>query len=148
MAQQVKVLLIDDIDGSEAAETVKFGLDGREYEIDLTEAHAAELREMLARYVSVARRLGKAGTPYKRTTVAPQRDTKAIRAWAHANGWENLSDRGRIPEEVMKAYEARDKKADEGALKGAPKVEFSEEPAGEEPPKRTRSRKKAEPANA
>ena len=55
MAQKIQTLFIDDLDGSAAEGTVRFGLDGSEYEIDLNEEHARQLRDALARYVSVAR---------------------------------------------------------------------------------------------
>ena len=56
MAQKVNVLLVDDIDGSDADETIQFGLDGTHYEIDLNSDHAQELREQLSRYVKAARK--------------------------------------------------------------------------------------------
>lgn len=143
MAQQVKVLLLDDLDGSAADETVKFGLDGRDYEMDLTSEHASELREALAQYINVSRKLSKMGAPMKRTTVPPKRDTKAIRAWAQSHGHENLSDRGRIPEEIIAEYDRRNDKPE------APKVEFSASEDQEEKPKARRRRTKTEePANA
>ena len=58
MAQRVHVVLVDDIDGSDAGETVTFGLDGSTYEIDLNEKNAAALREALSPYVGHARRSG------------------------------------------------------------------------------------------
>ena len=57
MAQKVQTLFIDDLDGSEADGTVRFGLDGTEYEIDLNAEHAQQLRDALARYVGAARRV-------------------------------------------------------------------------------------------
>ena len=58
MAQKIQTLFIDDLDGSAAEGTVRFGLDGAEYEIDLNTTHAQELRDTLARYVGAARRVG------------------------------------------------------------------------------------------
>jgi hypothetical protein len=58
VAQKIQTLLSDDIDGSAAEGTVRFGLDGAEYEIDLNAGHARELRDALARYVDAARRAG------------------------------------------------------------------------------------------
>ena len=58
MAQKIQTLLVDDLDGSEAEGTVRFGLDGAEYEIDLNAGHAKELRDVLARYVDAGRRVG------------------------------------------------------------------------------------------
>ena len=57
MAQKVQVLLVDDIDGGEAAETISFSLDGVTYEIDLNPINASELRDVLAPYISVSRRV-------------------------------------------------------------------------------------------
>src|SRR5579859_3663176 len=58
MAQRIQTLLIDDLDGGEAAGTVRFGLDGTEYEIDLSAAHNDELRKALQQYLAHARRTG------------------------------------------------------------------------------------------
>lgn len=108
MAQRVNVVLVDDLDESEAAETVTFGLDGINYEIDLSEEHAAELRDSLAQWVGHARRVGgtrKRGnrTATKRTDVGS--DSGTIREWARANGY-TVSDRGRIKADVLEAYNA------------------------------------------
>src|SRR5689334_23260862 len=62
MASVTEVRLVDDIDGGEAAETVAFDLEGKNYEIDLSETHAAKLREVLAPYVAAARRAGSSPT--------------------------------------------------------------------------------------
>ena len=116
MAQKVDVRFIDDLDGSEAAGTVSFALDGRSYEIDLSDANAARLRDALASYVAVARRSGGSSgrrgrsAPRDATDVpAPTRPsreaTAAIRTWARENGHE-VSERGRIPNSVVQAYEA------------------------------------------
>ena len=116
MAQKVDVRFIDDLDGSEAAGTVSFGLDGRSYEIDLSEDNAARLRDALASYVAAARRSGGSGrrgrTAPRDTADAPaapsrpsREATAAIRAWARENG-HDVSERGRIPNSVVQAYEA------------------------------------------
>jgi hypothetical protein len=104
MAQKVTITLVDDIDGSEGAETVSFGLDGTSYEIDLSEKNAARLREALAGYVGHARKAGraKAGRA-KSTTSGPS--ARELRDWARSNGYQ-VSDRGRVPEEVRQAFEA------------------------------------------
>jgi hypothetical protein len=110
VATQTKVELIDDLTGDKADETVLFGIDGREFEIDLTRDHAGELRDNLARYLAKARKVGKltaVSTPSKRTASGQRQSreqTTAIRAWAQANG-HNVSDRGRIPLQVAKAFE-------------------------------------------
>ena len=118
MAQKVEVRFVDDLDGSEAAGTVSFGLDGRSYEIDLSDDNAARLRDALASFVAAARRSG--GPRRGRTAPrdagegadAPARParpsrqaTAAIRTWARENGHE-VSERGRIPNSVVQAYEA------------------------------------------
>ena len=100
MAQRVVVTLSDDIDGSEAAETIAFGLDGKSYEIDLNEANAKKLRKALAPYVDAGRKRSRSGKAYRQTQVAP--DPAAVRAWAQANKQE-VPPRGRIPNRVYEA---------------------------------------------
>ncbi|MFI1971630.1 hypothetical protein BLA24_11135 [Streptomyces cinnamoneus] len=108
MAQKVQVLLVDDIDGGEADETVTFALDGKSYEIDLTTDNADKLRQALADYVKAARRTGgRAAGGRGKTRVASAggtQDTAKIRAWAKENGY-NVNDRGRVPAEIREAYE-------------------------------------------
>jgi hypothetical protein len=114
MAQKVVVELVDDLDGttSEDISTVSFSLDGADYEIDLTEENANTLRDNLAGFVEAARRTGgriKRGAPGPRsvTSTRPAADrekTRAIREWARDNGWD-LAERGRIPANVLTAYE-------------------------------------------
>jgi hypothetical protein len=110
MAQKVQVILTDDLDGSEADETVTFALDGVSYEIDLSEANAEALREAVAAYAQAARRTGgrstrrAPGVPKPR--LADERvDLSDVRAWARDNGFQ-VSDRGRVSGEVRTAYEA------------------------------------------
>ena len=108
MAQRTTVLLTDDLDGSEAVETVSFAVDGRQFEIDLNAEHAADIREMLQLYVEAARQVGggRSGSPSRTPrTSAATTDGKAMRAWAKAKGYE-VSPRGRIPREIVEAYEA------------------------------------------
>ncbi|MER5873236.1 Lsr2 family protein [Streptomyces sp. NPDC002044] len=108
MAQKVQVLLVDDLDGGEADETVTFALDGKTYEIDLTTANAEKLRGLLDPYAKGGRRTGgranaaRAKGRASATTGNP--DTAAIRAWAKDNGY-NVNDRGRVPAEIREAYE-------------------------------------------
>jgi hypothetical protein len=104
MAQRVNVVLIDDLDGSEAAETVRFSLDGTNYAIDLSEAHANELRDLLAPYVGVARKLSGQRRMAKRSANG-EPSPSDVRAWAREHGHE-VSSRGRIPAEVLQAYAA------------------------------------------
>ncbi|HWD04390.1 MAG TPA: Lsr2 family protein [Kribbella sp.] len=113
MAQKVLVEMIDDLDGSEAGQTVPFGLDGAHYEIDLSDDNAAALRDELARFISAGRRTGGRKTT-AHTAAAPTAEdrerSRAIRAWAVENGWA-VADRGRIPAEVITAYNERDQNA-------------------------------------
>ncbi|KPI29852.1 Lsr2 [Actinobacteria bacterium OK074] len=101
MAQRVVVTLSDDIDGSEAAETIVFGLDGKSYEIDLNQANAKKLRKALAPYVEAGRKKAKSGRTYTHTAITP--DPAAVRAWARSNKLE-VPPRGRIPKKVYEAF--------------------------------------------
>ena len=107
MAQKIHVELVDDIDQSPAAETVHFGLDGTQYQIDLSETHARELREALALYVGHARRDGGTRKRAAGSSAASKSGPSAaeIREWARANGWD-VPDRGRVSAEVREAYAA------------------------------------------
>src|SRR5690242_600783 len=108
MAQKIQTLFIDDLDGSEAEGTVRFGLDGAEYEIDLNAEHAQALREAMARYVSAARRVGGGTRRSARSgRRAPQGElnTTEIREWAKAQGIE-VKDRGRVPAELIARFKA------------------------------------------
>jgi hypothetical protein len=127
MAQRVVVEKTDDTNGEPAAETVSFGIDGRELEIDLTAKNAAALRKIFGKYIKHGRRVG--GRRLRGPASAPARaaagssassevDTKAVRQWASENGY-NVSSRGRIPAEVVQAYEAANKPADKPAKKTA-----------------------------
>jgi hypothetical protein len=107
VAQKVQVLLIDDLDGSAADGTVRFGLDGTEYEIDLTAEHAQALRDALSRYVQAARR---AGGGARRPARGGRRaeggvDSTEVREWAKAQGIE-VKDRGRVPAELVARFKA------------------------------------------
>ncbi len=107
MAQRVNIVLVDDIDGSDATETVAFGLDGTSYEIDLNDKHAAKLRDALASYVGHARKVGGGRrTRSSAKTAAPGTSAREIRDWARSNGFK-VPDRGRIPADVREAFEAR-----------------------------------------
>jgi hypothetical protein len=110
MAQKVSVLLVDDIDGSEAGETVSFGLDGTRYEIDLNGGHARELREQLGRYVKAARKVtGSSGRPARVRRASADDKNKEVRDWARDQGLE-VNDRGRIPAHIVAKYEAENGK--------------------------------------
>ncbi len=104
MANKVVVQLVDDIDSSPASETVTFGLDGVNYEIDLNDEHAAQLREAFSPWVGRARRTG--GRKSTRGSAAPKAsssDASRIREWARSQGIE-VSERGRIPAELRERY--------------------------------------------
>ena len=117
MAQQVNVKFVDDLDGSDAAGTVSFAIDGRAYDIDLSEDNAARLRDSLASFVAAARKSGRSaaaisGRASKMTASSGRRpqpldreQTAAIRAWARQNGHQ-VSDRGRISKTVVDAFQA------------------------------------------
>ncbi len=110
MAQRVNVVLVDDIDGSDAEETVSFALDGVDYEIDLSDQHAGELRNAISLYIGHARRTGgrrKSGRRASTPAAADDGGTSAaeIRAWARENGWD-VPERGRVSAEVREAYAA------------------------------------------
>jgi hypothetical protein len=103
MAQKIQTLLIDDLDGNQADGTVRFGLDGTDYEIDLNADHAQQLRDALARYVGAARRTSASARRPSRTGRTPQANglnTTEVREWAKAQGID-VKDRGRIPAELM-----------------------------------------------
>ena len=108
MAQKIQTLFVDDLDGSAAGGTVRFGLDGTEYEIDLNDEHARELRDALARYVGAARRTsGAARRPARTGRRAPAGglNTTEVREWAKAQGI-GVKDRGRIPAELVVRFKA------------------------------------------
>jgi hypothetical protein len=102
MAQQVNIVLVDDIDGSAAEETVSFALDGKEYEIDLSAKNAAKLRDAFAPYVGHAR---KAAGRRRGARTGNGPSPAEIRAWARENGFD-VPDRGRVSSEVRDAYVA------------------------------------------
>ena|SRR4051812_8054846 len=107
VAQKVQVLLVDDLDGGEADETVTFALDGKTYEIDLTTANADKLRGLLDPYAKSGRRTGgraSGGRGKARVASGGSQDTAQIRAWAKENGYE-VNDRGRVPASIREAYE-------------------------------------------
>lgn len=107
MAQTVQILLIDDVDGGEASETISFALDGAAYEIDLSETHAAELRNSFALWVANARRIS-ARAGGRSSKRGPARTDRAqlqdMRRWARENG-HRVSERGRVPQEIQQAYQ-------------------------------------------
>jgi hypothetical protein len=110
MTQRTVVTLEDDLTGGEAHETVSFALDGKAYEIDLSDKNAAALRETLAPFIGSARRAGRINVPAARRGaplrhVATDLDPAAVRAWAASNGHE-VSPRGRISRAIQDAFKA------------------------------------------
>lgn len=105
MAQKVNIVLVDDIDGSDAEETISFALDGTSYEIDLNSANAGKLRAALAPYVGHSRKVGGGRKTSRRASGGSGTSAKDVRAWARDNGYD-LPDRGRIPGDVQAAYAA------------------------------------------
>jgi hypothetical protein len=104
MARRTVVTLEDDLDGGPADETLRFGVDGSDYEIDLNTKNAAALHRLLAPFVARARKAGSnARRPVR--TAASRRRSHDIRIWAKEQGID-LSDRGRIPATVVDKYEA------------------------------------------
>jgi hypothetical protein len=103
MAQRVEIVLIDDVDGGTAEETVAFQLDGANYEIDLSRSNAANLRSAIETWSVHARKVGggRRSARTKRTALGPS--TQTIRIWAQANGYQ-LANRGRVPETIQAAY--------------------------------------------
>ncbi|MHA7145141.1 histone-like nucleoid-structuring protein Lsr2 [Arthrobacter sp. TmT3-37] len=112
MAQRIQVNLVDDLNGEEAQETVRFGIDGTDYEIDLTTENAEKLRSALSEYVEKGRkaktgRRGQSGQGGQSSPSAPSKskreETQKIRQWAQDNG-HNPSSRGRITQAIVDAY--------------------------------------------
>jgi hypothetical protein len=111
VAQKITTLFIDDIDGGQAEGTVRFSLDGTEYEIDLNSKHSEELRSALGKYVTHARKVGgaarRAGRVAGRTSrgAGSALNTTEIRNWARENGYD-IKDRGRVPADLVAKYQA------------------------------------------
>ena len=106
MAKSVSVVVSDDLDGSEGAETVTFAVDGVSYEIDLSEKNRAKLEKAFAPYIQHGRRVTlRRRRPATATSAGPRIDRAAVRAWAKQQGL-HVSERGRISAEVMERYEA------------------------------------------
>ena len=108
MAQQFQVHYIDDLDGTDLGETsntIPFAFDGKEYSIDLCDDNAEAFRQAVAPYIEAGHRVTRNRTTTARKTTTTSGNTRAIRDWARANGYD-VSDRGRIPANVMQAYAA------------------------------------------
>ncbi len=110
MAQKIQTLLVDDLDGGQADDTVRFGLDGIDYEIDLSVKHAEALRKALAPYLatarrahgSAARRPGRGGRRAARSDGAAP---TAVREWARSQGIA-VKDRGRVPADLVARFKS------------------------------------------
>ncbi|MER6912206.1 Lsr2 family protein [Streptomyces sp. NPDC000594] len=102
MAKRIVTTLVDDFTGEEAHKTIAFSVDGRSYEIDLSETNAVKFREALQPYVEAGRRAGRSGKP--KVVPASSEDSAQIREWARANGYE-VNDRGRVAATIREAYE-------------------------------------------
>ena len=107
MAQKVHIVLEDDIDGGEAAETIVFGLDGTSYEIDLNKKNAAALRDALATYIGHGRKQSSGARRGRRPSSAStsMHSAREVRDWARGNGFK-VTDRGRVAREVQEAFDA------------------------------------------
>ena len=112
MAQKVQVILVDDVDGGDAEETVSFALDGVAYEIDLNAGNAAALRDAFAPWVGHGRRVGGRSSSGRRSSRGSGRSSSGsgsnnadVREWARKNGYD-VSERGRISAAVQEAYAA------------------------------------------
>jgi Lsr2 len=104
----VQTLFIDDIDGGAAGRTVRFGLDGTDYEIDLNTMHAQQLRDALAAYEKAGQRVSGASRRAARNgrrETASTLNTTEVRTWAKAPGIE-VKDRGRVPAELVVKFKA------------------------------------------
>jgi nucleoid-associated protein Lsr2 len=110
MAQKITVALEDDLDGGPAAETVRFGLGGAEYEIDLSKKNAVAFRRQLAPFIEHARKAGRGPRRRPARTSSSRERSGGIRAWAKDQGIA-VSDRGRIPASVAEQYEAATKRS-------------------------------------
>ncbi|MFC4146689.1 Lsr2 family protein [Micromonospora mangrovi] len=113
MAKQIIHKLVDDLDGGDADETVKFALDGVQYEIDLSASNAAKLRDVFAQYVAAGTKVGRGGVVVggraargRGGATADREQNRAIRDWAKKAG-KDISDRGRIPQEIVDEYHSK-----------------------------------------
>ena len=105
MAQRIQTLFIDDIDGGAADGTVRFGLDGADYEIDLSGEHSSELRAALGRYIEHSRKVGAARRAARGRGAGHAIDTAKVREWARESGYD-IKDRGRVPADLVAKYQA------------------------------------------
>src|SRR3954464_14024886 len=104
-------VLVDDLDGSEGAETITYTVNGQDYEIDLSEDNAEKFHDALEPYIQNSREARRPAEPARRRDGRRRGDSgngrddiPQIRAWAEANGYE-VSARGRIKKEILDAYD-------------------------------------------
>lgn len=104
MAQRTQILYTDDIDGSAADGTVRFGYAGTDYEIDLSKKNTDKLAGALAPFIEAGRRMP-ARRAARGARLGPRHNQSDVRVWARAQGLK-VSDRGRIPADVAARYQA------------------------------------------
>jgi len=114
MAQKTQTILTDDLDGSEATQTVTFAFQGTSYEIDLNDEHASSIEESFAEWISNARKTtggrstsssSSRSSGARASSTTKRGDLDAVRAWARDNG-HTVSDRGRVSNRILEAYDA------------------------------------------
>jgi hypothetical protein len=107
VAQRTEIVFTDDLDGGPADETVRFGIDGTQYEIDLSKTHADQLRSALQPFVASARRVTAAGSkrPARPAARRGGPSPSDVRAWARSEGIE-VKDKGRVPAELVVKFQA------------------------------------------
>jgi hypothetical protein len=103
--QKVEVQLEDDLTGGPADETVMFGVDGRDYQIDLNAKHAASFRKQVAAFVQRARPVALRRSRSPARSAASRERSRQIRAWAERRGFE-IAEHGRLPDHVIQEYES------------------------------------------
>jgi hypothetical protein len=103
VAQKIQTIFVDDIDGGEAEGTVRFGLDGADYEIDLSVAHSEELHKAFAPYIAHARKVGGIRRAVRGRRGGSAIDTHKIREWARSQGID-IKERGRLPGDIVEKY--------------------------------------------
>ena len=103
MSQKVQTFLVDDLDGSTALRTVRFGIDGAEYEIDLNDDHVARLRQTLDRYIAAGRKVGKRASHRSIGNGHSGPSSSDVRQWAQSQGLD-VKDRGRLPAEMKAKF--------------------------------------------
>ncbi len=104
MSRKVQTYLVDDLDGSAAETTIRFSLDGADYEIDLNDAHRSRLEQTLAQYVTAGRKV--AGTARRRRgRSSAEPSSSEVREWARSQGID-IKDRGRLPSGITAQFKA------------------------------------------